>query len=535
MIPEVRQLSYGFVAMVFLLSCVLAPGLPADSAWLVRTWKSDEGLPNNHVTGLAQTPDGYLWVATFSRPARFDGVQFEKFFLHDFDLPANQKITALQRARAGLWLGTSHGYVVFLNADTVRIFTNGLPDKVIQAMVEDGEGGLWTTYQNGVVCRLKDGQVTSFTSQDGLPPSTLRDQSACSLACDARGRVWFAKNGHFGLFHNSRFETMFPLSGMTARLAASRNGGVWVGSDGELIRVADGKSPEKVGSFGGAGVAASVLFEDRNGGVWIGTENNGLYHYDGRQVEEIPVSDRGITSIVDDHEGNIWVGTESGGLDRLRPRAIDLETVDAGLPEGTVQSLCEGKDRTIWAATQNGLLLRKENGVWKTVSTNADWPGGRATCVVADDAGSVWIGTRDRALYCWRDGHFTALSRTGGMIGREIHALLAARNGDIWIGEESPDVVARLHEGRWEVFPMPPGVRIIRAMTEDPSGRIWTGSSGGRLVCIANGIVTDETPRTTGTPLSIRCVRATADGGIWIGYADEGVGWFKDGRFVHLT
>src|SRR4051812_40014914 len=80
-----------------------------DSDWSLRTWKSDDGLPNNHVTGLAQTPDGYLWVATFSRPARFDGVRFEEYFLRDFNLPPNQKVTALQLGRHGLWLGTSHG------------------------------------------------------------------------------------------------------------------------------------------------------------------------------------------------------------------------------------------------------------------------------------------------------------------------------------------------------------------------------------------------------------------------------------------
>ena len=121
------------------------------------------------------------------------------------------------------------------------------------------------------------------------------------------------------------------------------------------------------------------------------------------------------------------------------------------------------------------------------------------------------------------------------MVAREIHALLPDKHGDLWIGAESPDVVQRLHDGKWETFPMPAETRIIRAMTEDAAGRVWLGSSGGRLVCIADGVVTDKTPPTTGTPLSIRCVRATDDGSIWVGYADEGIGWLKEGRFVHLT
>ena len=35
-----------------------------DASWFARTWQTDEGLPDNAVTGIAQTPDGFLWVAT---------------------------------------------------------------------------------------------------------------------------------------------------------------------------------------------------------------------------------------------------------------------------------------------------------------------------------------------------------------------------------------------------------------------------------------------------------------------------------------
>src|SRR5438477_11860 len=84
-------------------------------AWLSRVWKSDDGLPNNQITGIAQTPDGYLWVSTFSRPVRFDGVHFDDFFPRDIGMASNQKITALAlRSDGGIWMGTSHGQVISL-------------------------------------------------------------------------------------------------------------------------------------------------------------------------------------------------------------------------------------------------------------------------------------------------------------------------------------------------------------------------------------------------------------------------------------
>ena len=43
------------------------------------SWTTANGLPQNTVTGVAQTPDGYLWLSTFDGLARFDGVRFTIF------------------------------------------------------------------------------------------------------------------------------------------------------------------------------------------------------------------------------------------------------------------------------------------------------------------------------------------------------------------------------------------------------------------------------------------------------------------------
>ena len=50
-----------------------------NSTWSLRKWQMEEGLPNNMVTALAQTPDGYLWIGTYNGLVRFDGVRFVVF------------------------------------------------------------------------------------------------------------------------------------------------------------------------------------------------------------------------------------------------------------------------------------------------------------------------------------------------------------------------------------------------------------------------------------------------------------------------
>src|ERR1700730_316295 len=44
--------------------------------YVSRVWRTQDGLPENRVRTIAQTPDGYLWLGTSSGLARFDGVRF---------------------------------------------------------------------------------------------------------------------------------------------------------------------------------------------------------------------------------------------------------------------------------------------------------------------------------------------------------------------------------------------------------------------------------------------------------------------------
>src|SRR5688572_27709362 len=41
-----------------------------------RVWKAQDGLPQDSVQAIAQTPDGYLWLGTRGGLIRFDGLQF---------------------------------------------------------------------------------------------------------------------------------------------------------------------------------------------------------------------------------------------------------------------------------------------------------------------------------------------------------------------------------------------------------------------------------------------------------------------------
>src|SRR5271165_623549 len=100
----------GLLASMLLAFASAAPAASTNSAWSLHVWRSDDGLPNNRVTSLAQTPDGYLWAANPSELVRFDGVRFEAFQPRAFGANASRRTHVLLRARdGGLWLAMDHG------------------------------------------------------------------------------------------------------------------------------------------------------------------------------------------------------------------------------------------------------------------------------------------------------------------------------------------------------------------------------------------------------------------------------------------
>ncbi len=84
--------------------CLLAR---ADAAYRFNIWTADDGLPQNVITGITQTSDGYLWIATFNGLARCDGVRFAIFDKGNSPAISSNRLTSLYAGRnSDLWLGT---------------------------------------------------------------------------------------------------------------------------------------------------------------------------------------------------------------------------------------------------------------------------------------------------------------------------------------------------------------------------------------------------------------------------------------------
>jgi len=274
------------------------------------------------------------------------------------------------------------------------------------------------------------------------------------------------------------------------------------------------------------------MLEDGAGALWIGTMAHGLFRYDGRSVEKVETSHLNVGSLVEDREGNIWAGTFGGGLNRLRPRAMDLMGKQSGLPFESVVSLCQDADGKFCVVGTNGQVARGNRTTWSLLPAAES-----AACVAADRQGTLWVGTRGQGLRAigLRGGQVRTWWQRDGLQSNSIRAVLVAADDSVWFATNGLVSLGHLSQGKIRTFPVPPNVRNIRALVQDARGEIWIGTSDGQVLKVSGDKLVSDPGLARSVATSVRCLHATLDGGLVIGYAERGIGLLKDGRYARLS
>lgn len=516
----------GVLAILFSFA-VCAAQAAADSVWFSRNWQSDKGLPNNTVFALAQSSDGYLWLATSVGLVSFDGNRFQKYAFTNLVFRGNSGVFAILNSHEGLWVGMDRGGVAYLHGEGTKVFTpkDGLLDAQVQALAEDGEGTLWVAYLGGGVRCIKDGRVSTVSSQDNLPQDEF-----VAMTCDKDGSLWWAGGRRVWMRQKTGFALMTECSDAVTCVRAAARGGIWIADGRSRLVYCDASGhATNCGEFAPTNSPdpASTLYEDASGVLWIGTVSGRLLRFSGSTFEVAEVLHPQIEALLEDREGNMWAGTQGGGLYQICRRVIRVERAESGLPGESVTSLCPDGKGGLWAATDNGLLARYSGGKWEQIN-NEEWSGDFFVCVNMGHDGTLWLGSRNRKLRAWRDGQ--VVSGNFPDAPSSIQALLGDSSGNLWVG--GLNYLVRLRDGKMKGFRIPADAHSIRALAEDAEGRVWVGSSRGILLRVEGEELTPFNIPNVGTASSIRCLMAGADGALWIGHAGLGVARIKNGKYA---
>ena len=143
----------GLAALIALAACQvwgLDPSTPL-SQFGHDVWTSDSGLPQNSITTILQTRDGYLWLGTQEGLVRFDGVRFTIFDTRNTSALNDDWVQALLESRDGtLWIGTVTGLARRSNGVFLPAVKGVLERAIVTTLFESRDGSVWVGSSTGI-------------------------------------------------------------------------------------------------------------------------------------------------------------------------------------------------------------------------------------------------------------------------------------------------------------------------------------------------------------------------------------------------
>jgi signal transduction histidine kinase len=191
-----------------------------------------------------------------------------------------------------------------------------------------------------------------------------------------------------------------------------------------------------------------------------------------------------------------------------------------------VEALFEDREGNIWAATTDG-LDRFRDFAAATISTKQGLSNAVVWSVLAARDGSVWLGTQD-GLNRWKDGQITIYRKRNGLPDDSAQTLFQDDRGRIWVSTHRG--VAYFENGRFTPFSAVPG-GVVHAIAGDSVGNLWI--SGDEVVFhLLGGSVVEQIPwaKLGHKELAVTLLSDTVQGGLWLGFFQGGVEYFRDGQ-----
>ncbi|WP_263356738.1 ligand-binding sensor domain-containing protein [Acidicapsa ligni] len=482
------------------------------SQYLHTSWTSQEGFFKagiSAINSVAQTSDGYLWIAGSSGLLRFDGVRFV-----EWKPPAND---SLPRRPLHRLLGSRDGSLWISGIGLAELKANGefrryhqLDSTEVEALYEDKDGGIWAAGagQASILCRFYRGGSQCF------PANSPLGTFAGPLHEDEKGQLWICTSTGIWKLRPGSPQKVASVSGLTNAYAFDQDAnGTLVFTTGEHMNriTADGKiQPYPIEMK-----FPRTLLKDRDGDLWIGTGGQGIVHVHEGRADSFTTSDglssNSVVSLFQDREGNVWAGT-GHGLDKFTKPAVPSLTSKQGLSIDYVNSVLTDRKGVTWIGTRDG-LYQLVGG--RAVKSTVKLPSDLITSLFETSKGRMLVGINDPRGLVWLDGSKASHLRV--TTGENVFEVAEGKGGDLWLESGSLGLMHLNEKGdQVEDFKRKIGGDAL-AFDSKREG-VWVAFSGGGLRLYKDGKIVERYGTKAGLGEGIvRDPQVDEDGGVWAG------------------
>ena len=417
---------------------------------------------------------------------------------------------------------------------------------------------------------------TNFTVEDGLPDNVVN-----AIIQTGNGLLWLGTDSGLATFDGREFTPIdlhiagAPHQGAVESLVEASNGDLWVGTHAGVVLIPrdalDQFDPKQLIYYQpspGASDEVESLYQTRDGAIWVGT-NHGLYRKESGKFVPV-ISATSVNRIAESLDGHLLLITGRGFVEWDGHRIVEHPGLAASLGVHDDQIINVSQDRTgtMWYCTETGIVRRgrrplarlqpyqvsrtrasrtyedPQGDVWvlsgigsyRVIADRLETPASdiRAWSFYPAKDGELWVGTNGNGLIRLKHRVVRMYTSADGLPNDVAMAVLSSHDGKIWVGGNCG---LSVFEGeRFKVYREKDGLlnSCVWALAEDQNRDLWIGTYGGGLFRFRDGHFGQYSMEQGLVSKVVLQIAVAHDGSLWIATPD-GVSHMKNGHFQNYT
>lgn len=323
---------YRLYAFLSLLLCYLTGHAQEFPDFKFRYLTMKDGLTNDHVTGIAQDKNGFIWLGTANGLNRYDGKRIKQFF-HDPEK------------------------------------ANSLPNNKIWAVCVDHKNRIWINTPDGLSCYDQYSDKFTNYSHNPADENSLPESLVNNIYIDTANNIWLStKKGfytvndqlvlqkkHIPLLKTSKGQETVQLIRPIYR---DNIGKLWTWDESNLFQL-DPVSMQPVKAYPYSFKYLSAIFQDNQNRYWVSTGLGKLFIFDdqaGRFKEfKMQSPEISILHISEWNDGkDCWLVLPGFSLTLINTKTLQTKVYPPNIYNKT------GYQGTFWAQ----LFTDRDNRLW---------------------------------------------------------------------------------------------------------------------------------------------------------------------------
>ena len=374
----------------------------------------------------------------------------------------------------------------------------------ITSIAQTPDGYLWLGTEFGLL-RFDGVRAVPWQPPGEQPP----DNFVRSLLVSRDGTLWIATDGGLASWKEGKLVHYPQLRAPVHALFEDRSGAIWLAKredHGPSICAIINGIVQCYGDAAAFGQEAFTFYEDKAGSLWVGA-STGLLRWKPGPPKFYLMGDTALALIEDDN-GALLIGTR-GGVKQLVNGEIRPYSLPGVKQQFAVKTLFRDRNGSLWSGTADRGLLHVHDTRTDVFALSDGLSGDYILSIFADRENNIWVSTLD-GLDRFRDFAIPTISVKQGLSNAFVTSVLAANDGSIWLA--TVNGLNRWKDGQ---------ITVYRKQT----ARVATGGAPGSVREIVDGALPDNV---------FTALYQDGRGRIWIS-TRHGVGYFEGGRFVPVN